>query len=120
VQRYGLRLGRAGLSAAHIPNLASCRKHFFPDTRWRRVTLGTLNSHRGKGQQKVTVEHVHVHGGGGECKQIEDQAHAKQIGHAPQSAMRGPDTSREALPIAGNAERAMPDARRSLTGRSEG
>lgn len=26
--------------------------------------LETLNQHRGKGQQKVTVEHVHVHSGG--------------------------------------------------------
>jgi hypothetical protein len=26
--------------------------------------LETLNRHRGKGQQKVTVEHVHVHAGG--------------------------------------------------------
>ena len=26
--------------------------------------LGALNKHRGKGQQKVTVEHVHVHEGG--------------------------------------------------------
>jgi hypothetical protein len=26
--------------------------------------LEALNRHRGKGQQKVTVEHVHVHGGG--------------------------------------------------------
>src|SRR5258705_12256610 len=26
--------------------------------------LDALNSHRGKGQQKVTVEHVHVHSGG--------------------------------------------------------
>ena len=26
--------------------------------------LETLNKHRGKGQQKVTVEHVHVHPGG--------------------------------------------------------
>ena len=26
--------------------------------------LDTLNKHRGKGQQKVTVEHVHVHEGG--------------------------------------------------------
>src|SRR5262249_8216233 len=26
--------------------------------------LDTLNRHRGKGQQKVTVEHVHVHAGG--------------------------------------------------------
>ena len=28
------------------------------------MLLGTLNKHRGKGQQKVTVEHVQVHAGG--------------------------------------------------------
>src|SRR5207247_8553474 len=28
------------------------------------VLLEALNRHRGKGQQKVTVEHVHVHSGG--------------------------------------------------------
>jgi hypothetical protein len=28
------------------------------------VLLDSLNRHRGKGQQKVTVEHVHVHSGG--------------------------------------------------------
>ena len=56
------------------------------------VLLDTLNRHRGKGQQKVTVEHVHVHAGGqavvgsvataggGDRAKSEDQAHAKQIG----------------------------------------
>jgi hypothetical protein len=28
------------------------------------MLLDTLNLHRGKGQQKITVEHVHVHAGG--------------------------------------------------------
>ena len=28
------------------------------------MLLEALNRHRGKGQQKVTVEHVHVHAGG--------------------------------------------------------
>jgi translation elongation factor EF-1alpha len=28
------------------------------------MLLDTLNRHRGKGQQKITVEHVHVHTGG--------------------------------------------------------
>jgi hypothetical protein len=28
------------------------------------VLLDALNRHRGKGQQKVTVKHVHVHSGG--------------------------------------------------------
>lgn len=51
------------------------------------VLLDALNGHRGKGQQKVTVEHVHVrsggqaivgtiHPGGGGKKKSEEQAHA--------------------------------------------
>jgi hypothetical protein len=28
------------------------------------MLLEALNRHRGKGQQKVTIEHVHVHEGG--------------------------------------------------------
>jgi hypothetical protein len=28
------------------------------------VLLDALNHHRGKGQQKITVEHVHIHSGG--------------------------------------------------------
>src|SRR5437764_266135 len=63
--------------------------------------LEALNRHRGKGQQKVTVEHVHVHSGGqavvgiveppggGHRGKSEDQPHAKQIAHAPQPAMWG-------------------------------
>src|SRR5262245_56617534 len=62
--------------------------------------LETLNRHRGKGQQKVTVEHVHVHSGGqavvgnieapggGVRPKLEDQAHAKQIAHASQLPVR--------------------------------
>ena len=33
-------------------------------TRAFAVLLDALNHHRGKGQQKITVEHVHVHSGG--------------------------------------------------------
>ena len=33
-------------------------------SRTHAMLLETLNRHRGKGQQKVTVEHVHVHEGG--------------------------------------------------------
>ena len=51
--------------------------------------LEALNRYRGKGQQKVTVEHVHVHAGGqavvgmvetpggGDRPKSEDQPHAK-------------------------------------------
>jgi hypothetical protein len=67
--------------------------------------LEALNRHRGKGQQKVTVEHVHVHAGGqavvgmvatpgqpggGDRSNLEEQSHAKQIAHAPQPAMPEP------------------------------
>ena len=52
------------------------------------VLLDALNRHRGKGQQKVTVEHVHVHSGGQavvgmvgreDPPKSEDQSHAKQF-----------------------------------------
>jgi hypothetical protein len=94
--------------------------------------LEALNRHRGKGQQKVTVEHVHVHSGGqavvgvvepaggGDRAKSEDQPHAKQIAHAPQPAMRCPDAEREPVPVAGDAERPLPAARRPVAGRTEG
>ena len=94
--------------------------------------LEALNRHRGKGQQKVTVEHVHVHSGGqavvgvveapggGDRAKSEDQPHAKQIAHAPEPPLPSPDAGWDALPIAGDAERAVPDARRALAGRAQG
>ena len=94
--------------------------------------LEALNRHRGKGQQKVTVEHVHVHSGGqavvgvvepaggGDRAKSEDQPHAKQIAHAPEPAMRRPDEGREPVPVAGDAERPLPAARRAVAGRAEG
>jgi hypothetical protein len=60
--------------------------------------LEALNRHRGKGKQKVTVEHVHVHSGGravvdvvgasggGDDSKSEEQPHAKQIAHALEPA----------------------------------
>jgi hypothetical protein len=93
--------------------------------------LEALNRHRGKGQQKVTVEHVHVHAGGqavvgmvetpggGDRPKSEDQPHAKQIAHAPQPPMWGKDQEREPVPVTGDAERPLPDARRTVSGRSE-
>jgi hypothetical protein len=96
------------------------------------VLLDALNRHRGKGQQKVTVEHVHVHAGGqavvgtiqapggGDQSKSEDQPHAKQIAHARQPAMWSADKEREPVPVTRNAERSLPDARRAVPGRSEG
>jgi hypothetical protein len=75
--------------------------------------LEALNKHRGKGQQKVTVEHVHVHQGGqaivgnveaaqgvGASPNTEEQPHAKQLAHAPEPALPCPDPEREAVPVA--------------------
>lgn len=94
--------------------------------------LEALNRHRGNAQQKVTVEHVHVHSGGqavvgvveqaggGDRTKSEDQPHAKPIAHAPEPAMRRADEGREPVPVGGNAERPLPDARRAVAGRAEG
>ena len=94
--------------------------------------LEALNRHRGKGQQKVTVEHVHVHAGGqavvgmvaargqpggGDASKFEEQPHAKQIAHAPESALPRPDPQRDSMPVARDGERALPDARRQGAGR---
>jgi hypothetical protein len=75
--------------------------------------LEALNRHRGKGQQKVTVEHVHVHEGGQAIVESEDQPHAKQIAHASQPAVWSADRERKRVPITSNAERAMPASRRT-------
>jgi len=94
--------------------------------------LEALNRHRGKGQQKVTVEHVHVHAGGqavvgtverpggGYRPESEDQPHAKQIAHAPQPPLWGADAEGEPMPVTGHGKRSVPDARRKVTGRSKG
>ncbi len=98
--------------------------------------LEALNRHRGKGQQKVTVEHVHVHAGGqavvgmvatppgqpggGDTSKSEEQPHAKQIAHAPEPALPCPDPSRDAVPVARNGERTLPHTRRQGKGRAEG
>lgn len=86
-----------------------------------------LDRHRGKGQQKVVVEHVHVHsggqavvgavshpGGGGGSKP-EDQPHA--LGYAPGTEVRSTDEERVPVPVPGDGKRPLPNARR---GKSRG
>jgi uncharacterized membrane protein YccC len=86
--------------------------------------LEALNRHRGKGQQKVTVEHVHIHAGGqavvgsieapggGHRAKSEEQPYAKQIAHTPEPTLRSPDAARDAVPVTRNDERPLSDARR--------
>jgi hypothetical protein len=80
--------------------------------------LEALNRHRGKGQQKMTVEHVHVHAGGqavvgtvelpgrGNHSISEDQAHAKAT-DAPQPPVWSQDSFREPVPVSGDGERSL-------------
>jgi hypothetical protein len=86
-------------------------------TRSYTTLLEALNRHRGKGQQKVTVEHVHVHQGGqaivgtvqggGSAMKSEDQPHAPNaITHEPGIPMRSADPNRDAVPVAGGAGKA--------------
>ena len=92
--------------------------------------LEALNRHRGKGQQKVTVEHVHVHAGGqavvgvvstpggGAPSETEEQPHA--LTHAPGVPLRGADAEGNAVPITSDEERTLSHARRNVTGSAEG
>jgi hypothetical protein len=99
----------------------------------RSTAKASLNRHRGKDQQKVTVEHVHVHAGGqavvgmvetpggGDRVKSEEQPHAKQIAHAHQPTLRSPDAERQPVQeVASDAERPLPLARRTIPGPSEG
>src|SRR5215471_16613413 len=88
------------------------------------MLLDALNRHRGKGQQKVVVEHVHIHRGGqavvGVVHTPGGGAHAKwegqpyAIAHTPEPPMRSADAAGEPMPSARHAERSLPDARRKI------
>ena len=93
--------------------------------------LNALNKHRGKGQQKITVEHVHIHNGGqtivgtvehpggGTEGKVEEQPHAKQIAHAPESPMWREDKSRDTVPVPCDEQRQMPHAWGQVTRRAQ-
>jgi hypothetical protein len=77
------------------------------------LLLDALNRYRGKGQQKVTVEHVHVNeggqaivgpvdtGGGGNTAKSKEQPRAPFLKHEPITQMRSTYPERDAVPIAG-------------------
>jgi hypothetical protein len=91
-------------------------------SRTQTMLMDALSRYRGKGQQKVTVEHVHVHAGGqaivgavehggGVSGGNQGQPHAKQLAHAPEPPLWGEDAQREPVPLGRDGERALPDAR---------
>jgi len=84
-----------------------------------------LQRHRGKGQQKVTVEHVHVHAGGqaivgsvtpvgGGPQTTEEQTRAPPgIAYEPATPMRSSDPQWEVVPVVGGSGKApVQNARR--------
>lgn len=107
----------------NIPQQDSAERAFNKLARTFASQVEALNRHRGKGQQKVTVEHVHVHeggqaivgnvSGGGGTQKREVQADAKQITHAPVAPLPSYDAEREIVPVAqGEKPKAVPYARR--------
>ena len=101
------------------------------DKAQRTVALLTerLDRHRGAGQQQITVKHVTVNAdnaivgdvnqvpGVAPSAEIKGQPHA--LGHAIQPALWSENPQRDSLPVAGDAERTLPDARRPITGRPQ-
>jgi hypothetical protein len=79
--------------------------------------MDALDRRRGKGQQRITVEHVNVHAGGqaivgnvtpsdGSRRRSEEQPGAtRQITNEPGIPMRSPDPQRETMPIAAGARK---------------
>jgi hypothetical protein len=105
--------------------------------------IQALDKHRRGQKQTVEVRHVHIHPGGQGVVGIinsgkdgsggqdgspaldnsspsESQQDAEQIAHAPHPEVRSPNAERELVPSAGDAERPMPDARRTIPGSPEG
>jgi hypothetical protein len=110
---------------------ARCRYLQMADRAQRTLAILTerLDRHRGAGQQSITVKHVTVNadnaivgnieqrsGGGGPAR-IEDQPHA--IANSLQPALWSENQKREALPIAGDDKRTLPDARGTIPGGSK-
>lgn len=95
-------------------------------TKANATQVEALKKYRGNGQQKVTVEHVHVYQGGqaivgnvapgGSDKILEVQPHA--IRHAAGAPVRCENPQGRDLSVSGHAERTLPDARRTITGRA--
>ena len=94
------------------------------------VLVEALNRHRGKGQQKVTVEHVTVNAGGqaivgpvqppggGAPSKTEERPHA--ITYAPGTPMRSANPQRELVPSAGDAQRPLSPTWRQIDRAAEG
>jgi hypothetical protein len=80
--------------------------------------LEAFDRHRGKGQQRITVEHVTVNAGGQAIvgsvtpaargpQNLEEQSRARrEIAHEPSIPLRSQDPARETLPVASGSWKA--------------
>ena len=109
-----MELLRRAMQAEYRHNLQDAGNLAVKLLRTYAAQLEALQRYRGKGQQKVTVEHVHVHQGGqaivghvettrgvGASAKMEEPPHAKRLAHAPEPTLPCPNPEREALPVAG-------------------
>jgi hypothetical protein len=108
-------LGRTKQSPT-VPYMQTCAGIATKLQRTFVAQVEALSKLRRGGEQKVTVEHVHVHaggqaivgavttspgpGGGGEHSKSRSQAHAKAITHASEPPLWCEDEKREALSVA--------------------
>ncbi len=107
-----------------LPQQDSAERAFNKLARTFTAQVEALKRYRTGGEQRVVVEHVHVHEGGraivGTVNQggrgtseTRDQGHAKAITHAPGTTLRSADPETDAVPVAGGERpEAVPHARR--------
>ncbi len=93
----------------NIPQQDSASNALNKLTRTFAAQVEALNRYRGKGQQQVTVTHMHVHDGGqaivagnvqggGASTKREGQAHAPTLSYEPGTPMPSQDAQREPVP----------------------
>ena len=100
-------------------------------TRAATAQMEALAKLRRGGEQTVRVEHVHVHAGeqaivgnvsrwAGGSELLEDQSHEPFISGAGLASVLGIDAAGHAVPVASDAQRALPYPRRNEPRRSSG
>ena len=68
---------------------------------------------------QAVVGMVSAQGGGRIAVKPRNNPMQKQIAHAPEPALRSQDTDRDVVPVARDAERPLPDARRKIARRAD-
>ena len=119
-----MEMSRRALTAEYRDTLIDAAGFANKFMRTYAALVEALTRYRGKGEQKVVVEHVHVHqgaqaiigavtaGGGGGAK-IEEQAQAQCLPYAPGATLRSEDPARDAVPVTGGERQTtVPHARR--------